>query len=345
MKKTWIIIVNVVIIVALLTFVFFYSHFENTNTTQRQIEHFENTTITMEHVTENYLEGEQRICDVWARYINSRDMTIEEAISFIRISHVLPNASAHIVYRDTLSGLSTRARSDDPDEYSVSYARTGLLNDLNWIDGIGESINISRAFTNPVNGEQSIAFCNSVSVHDPETNELKDAVLLRVLPLSELEDKWVFPHEEFENAELSMIDEDGDYIIKGHSFKNSSFFEFYRSYNAADPAFTNELFEKITSLTGSLFMVNSRGEECILAYTPVEASGGWTLLNLMPMKDLNVSTQNWLLIGYVSAGLLILLVFDTAVMLYYNKKLQAAAAEAAAANKAKTDFLSTMSLI
>ncbi|MCR5095166.1 MAG: response regulator [Erysipelotrichaceae bacterium] len=343
MKKIWIIIVNVVIMAALLTFVVFYSHFESTNTTKRQIEHFENTTITMEHVTENYLEGEQRICDVWARYINSRDMTIEEAISFIRISHVLPNASAHIVYRDTLSGLSTRARSDDPDEYSVSYARTGLLNDLNWIDGIGESINISRAFTNPVNGEQSIAFCNSIAIHDPETGELKDAVLLRVLPLSELEEKWIFPHEEFENAELSMIDEDGDYIIKGHSFKNSSFFEFYRSYNAADPAFTNELFEKITSLTGSLFMVNSRGEECILAYTPVEASGGWTLLNLMPKKDLNVSTQNWLLIGYVSAGLLILLVFDTAVMLYYNKKLQAAAAEAAAANKAKTDFLSTMS--
>ena len=343
MKKTWIIIVNVVIMVTLLTFVVFYSHFESTNTTNRQIEHFENTTITMEHVTENYLEGEQRICDVWARYINSRDMTIEEAISFIRISHVLPYASAHIVYHDTLSGLSTRARSDDPDEYSVSYARTGLLNDLNWIDDIGESINISRAFTNPVNGEQSIAFCNSIAIHDPETSELKDAVLLRVLPLSELEEKWIFPHEEFENAELSMIDEDGDYIIKGHSFKNSSFFEFYRSYNAADPAFTNKLFEKITSLTGSLFMVNSRGEECILAYTPVEASGGWTLLNLMPKKDLNVSTQNWLLIGYVSAGLLILLVFDTAVMLYYNKKLQAAAAEAAAANKAKTDFLSTMS--
>ena len=343
MKKTWIIIVNVVIMVTLLTFVVFYSHFESTNTTNRQIEHFENTTITMEHVTENYLEGEQRICDVWARYINSRDMTIEEAISFIRISHVLPYASAHIVYHDTLSGLSTRARSDDPDEYSVSYARTGLLNDLNWIDDIGESINISRAFTNPVNGEQSIAFCNSIAIHDPETSELKDAVLLRVLPLSELEEKWIFPHEEFENAELSMIDEDGDYIIKGHSFKNSSFFEFYRSYNAADPAFTNELFEKITSLTGSLFMVNSHGEECILAYTPVEASGGWALLNLMPKKDLNVSTQNWLLIGYVSAGLLILLVFDTAVMLYYNKKLQAAAAEAAAANKAKTDFLSTMS--
>ena len=44
------------------------------------------------------------------------------------------------------------------------------------------------------------------------------------MPLSELEQKWVFPQEGFEDVELSMIDADGDYIIKGHSFKNSSFF-------------------------------------------------------------------------------------------------------------------------
>jgi len=343
MKKTWVLLVNVFIMIAMLAFVVFYSNRENKEITQRQIEHFENTTITMEHVTENYLEGEQRICDVWARYINSKDMTIEDAASFIRISHVLPNASAHIVYRDTLSGLSTKARQDDADDYSVSYERLGLLNDVSWIDDIGESVNISRAYTNPVNGEQSIAFCNFITLHDSETGSPRDAILLRVLPLSELEEKWVFPQEEFKNAELSMIDADGDYIIKGHSFKNSSFFEFYRSYNAIEPAAAQELFEKITSSTGSFTMLNSRGEECILAYTPVAAAKGWTLLNLMPTKDLSVSTENWLLISFVSVGLLVLFVFDLAVMLDFNRKLQEAAREAAAANKAKTDFLSTMS--
>ena len=138
MKKTWIIIVNVLIMIALLTFVVLYSQYTNRNATQRHIEHFENTTITMEHVTENYLEGEQRICDVWTRYISSKDMSIEDAISFIRISHVLRNAAAHIVFPDTLSGLSTRAKRDDSDDYSVSYARTGLLDDVSWIHRIGE---------------------------------------------------------------------------------------------------------------------------------------------------------------------------------------------------------------
>ena len=343
MKKTWVIVVNVLIMIVMLAFVVLYSNSESRNMTQRQIEHFENSTITMERVTENYLEGEQRICDVWARYINSKDMTIDEAASFIRISHVMPNASAHIVYLDTLSGLSTKTGREGSDDYSASYSRMDLLNDVSWINAIGESINISRAYTNPVNGEQSIAFCNFITLHDPESGELRDALLLRVLPISELEEKWVFPQEEYDNAELSMIDADGNYIIKGHSFKNSSFFEFYRSYNAIGPAAAQALFEDVTSSSGSILMSNSRGEECILGYTPIAATKGWTLLSFMPMTDLNVNTQNWLLIVFVSVGLLILFVFDLAVMLNFYKKLQAAAKEAAAANKAKTDFLSTMS--
>ena len=343
MKKAWIIIVNMLIMIAMLFFVVSYSRSANRITTQRQIEHFENTAITMEHVTENYLEGEQRICDVWAHYINSEGMTIEEAISFIRDSHVLLNSSAHIVYQDTLSGLSTRAGHAGPDDYSVSYGRTNLLNDVSWIRDVGEAINISRAYTNPVNGEQSIAFCDNITLHDELTGAPRSAILLRILPLAELAQKWVFPQEEFRSAEPSIIDTDGNYIIKGHSYKNSSFFEFYKSYNTLDPAAAQEFFGNITSSTGSFFMNNSRGEECILAYTPVEAAGGWSFLSLMPVKDLTVNTQNWRLIGFISAGLLVLFLCDMAVVLDYNKKFQAAAVEAAAANRAKTDFLSTMS--
>ena len=343
MKRILVVVVNVIIMIAMLIFVVLYSVFENSNATQMQIEHFENTTITMKHVTENYLEGEQRICDVWARYINSKDMTIEEAVSFIRISHVLPNASAHIVFADTLSGLSTKSRQDSPDNFAVTYERMEFLNDVNWIGEIGNSINVTRAYTNPVNGEQSIAFCNTVTVHDPDTGTLRDAILLRVLPIAELEEKWIFPKEEFANAELSMINADGDYIIKGHSYKNSNLFEFYRSYNVVDTAKAEELFGEITSTTGSTTMLNSRGEECILAFTPIAATEGWTLISFMPMKDLSVDTENWLLIGVVSAGLVILFVFDLAVMFLFNKKLQSAAKEAAAANRAKTGFLSTMS--
>ena len=235
MKKILTIIVNVITIAAILIFVVLYSRFENTDSYRRQIEHFESTLVTMEKVTENYLEGEQRICDVWARYINSEHMTMEEAVAFIRSSHVLENTSAHLLSLDTLTGLSTRPKQGTADDYDVSYERIDLLDNTDWIDDIGKSINITRAYTNPMNGEQSLAFCNRVRLYDHEGGAPEDAVLLRVIPISVLEQKWVFPQAELVNAELSMIDANGNYILKGYSFKNASFFEFYKSYNPTDP--------------------------------------------------------------------------------------------------------------
>ncbi len=343
MRKILIIGVNIIIIASILIFVVLYSRFASQDSYKRQIEYFENTTVTMEQVTENYLEGEQRICDVWAHYICNKTMTMEEAIEYIRVSHVLPNASAHLISSETLKGLSTRPRQNTVDDYDVSYERVDILKSIDWIDEIGESINITRAYTNPMNGEQSLAFCNMVTLYDPESETLKPAVLLRVLPISELEQKWIYPQTEFENAELSMIDTDGDYILKGYSFKNSDFFEFYKSYNQTDPESATRLFERVTSSTGSVSMLNSHGEECILAFTPVDATAGWTLLGLIPAKDLKVEKENWLLFGVVSVGLMILFICDLFHMLFLNKHLQTAAREAEFANKAKTDFLSTMS--
>ena len=342
MKKI-VVFINAIIISAMLIFVVLYSRSENKESFQNRIDQFENTTVTLEQVTENYLEGEQRICDVWARYINNRNMTIDEAADYIRASHVLANTSAHIIFLDTLTGLSTRPKLGTSDDYTVSYERMSLLENSDWIDEIGKSINISRAYTNPINGEQSLAFCNRIMLNDTKSESSRAAVLLRVVPISELEQKWVFPQEEFVNAELSMIDANGDYILKGNNFKNSSFFEFYKSYNPTEPASSKELFDTITSSTGSVSMFNSRGQECILAFTPVTATAGWTLLGFVPAEDLHVDNENWLLIGVVSAGLLILFLCDLFFMIHINKKLKVTAREAEHANKAKTDFLSTMS--
>ena len=329
--------------VSMVTFVFVYSNIEKKEETKRQIEHYESSTVTMEHVTENYLEGEQRVCDVWAHYINSEeDMTMEDAASFIHISHVLKSASAHIIYKDTLEGLSTRESIIHPGDYSVSYKNMKLFDDMSWIDEtIGKSINISHAYTNPINGEQSIAFCNFIKVKNGGVR--KDAILLRVLPVSELVGKWVFPQEEFEKAKFSIIDTKGNYIIQGYSYENSNFFEFYRTYNSTDPTSFNELTHKVATSTGTFQMLNADKEEVVLSYTPFDASGGWILLSMMEMKYLNVNKENWLLTGTVSGGLLALFIFDLIAMLYFNKKLQATAEEAEVANKAKTKFLSTMS--
>ena len=341
MNKKWIAVVNIVLMLSIVGFVVLYSSYESRDVYRHQVENFEHTTLTMERVTENYLEGEQRICDVWAHFINARHMTLEQAAAFIRESHVLTNTSAHLLYQDTLTGLSTRANPQSPDSFAVSYANYTLFNDIRWIHNVGEAINVTRAFTNPVNGEQSMAFCNRISV--TEDGKQRDALLLRVVPVEEMEQKWVFPQEKFESAELSMIDVEGNYIIRGRAFKNTNFFEFYKSYNETDLTRTGELKQKVLGTSGSFLMKDSRNENAIVAHTPILSTDGWVLLSLMSEKNLNVDISDWLLISVVSLGLLTLFILDLVYMQYINKRLQLMARESEAANRAKTDFLSTMS--
>ena len=343
MKKKRIVAVNIATMLAVLAFVFIYSSYENRVAYRHQVENFVSTTRSMERVTENYLEGEQGICDVWAKYINGHDLTLEAATEFIRTSHVLTNTSAHLVFADTLAGLSTRHGPDEADGYRVSYAQIGLLDDLSWISPLGEGINISRSFTNPVNGEQSLAFCNRITLRDGEGGPVRDAVLLRIVPVSDLEEKWTYPQEELESAELSMIDRDGKYIIRGRSFKNSGFFEFYKSYTESELNDRKALFDDILTKTGWTGMRDSHGTDCVLAYTPIVSTDGWVMLSLVPAQALRSSGENWLLIGVITAALLFLLVYDMLTMRRFNMQFQEMAKEADSANRAKTEFLSTMS--
>ena len=79
LKTSWIVITNIALMCAILVFVALYSGYERKENYGSQVEHFVNATIAMEQVTGNYLEGEQGICDNWAHYINSQDLTLEEA--------------------------------------------------------------------------------------------------------------------------------------------------------------------------------------------------------------------------------------------------------------------------
>ena len=343
LKTSWIVVANIALMSDILAFVILYSNYERKENYRHQVDHFINTTIAMEQVTGNYLEGEQGICDNWAHYINSQDMTLEEAAAYVRETHSKDTTSAHLVDVETLTGYSTRPKPNTEDDYNVSYERLDLFGDGTWIADLGTAINISRTYTNPLTGEQSLAFCNRIMVRDEETKEKREAYLLRVIPTSNLEEKWFFPQEEFENEDFSVIDTDGNYVIRGRPFKNNSFFEFFKSYNQPGITAQEQLFEAVLSETGSFTMLDSKGTECIVAHTPITSTKGWVLLSLAPASDLNAFSQNWILIGVITFGLLLLLVMDFLYMNSINNKLRVMAVEAEAANKAKTDFLSTMS--
>ena len=325
-------------------------------------ENFMNMSIGMEQVTTNYLEGEQRLCDSWAACINSRKMNMNEAMSYLKVAQRIQNISAHIIRHDSFTGYSNKPKIDNPNEFTVSYQEIDIFSSLNELLGQQDQVRVTRSYTNPMNGIQSIAFCDLLELRvdesEPANNKnsaasesstskskspkFEKAVLMRVIPVELLASKWVFPSEKYNDAQISMIDSEGNYILKGKSFKNSNFFEFYKSYNQIN----KEAFENLKSViheTGMFTMHNSKAESCLIVHIPVNTSFDWTLLTYIPLKDITKNNIDWPLVIVVSVCLIILLVLDILVIMRFNRNLASAAKEADSANKAKTVFLSTMS--
>jgi signal transduction histidine kinase/CheY-like chemotaxis protein/HPt (histidine-containing phosphotransfer) domain-containing protein len=350
-KKALVIIPNLLIIVFILLFIVQYAKFKVEESNRSEIESYEKMTLTVDQIIANYLEDEQHLCDIWSNYVNrsaeaGTPMTAEEAIAYIRKAKISSEISGHLIFMDdpTLSGISTSERPGNPGDYTVSYKEVSIFENLESVSNVDGVVNITRAYTNPMNGIQSIAFMNYVQVLDPDSGNLRTGLLMRVVPLSILEQKLVFLKGEYENVEISIIDRDGDYIIRGKSLKNSNFFEYYKSYNNVTLEEYENFKSEIIGSDGSVIIKNSKGEDCMIAYAPFESLKVWYLLVYNPLSELVESrVVDWLLVGVVFVGLTILLVYNFVIMMKFNRKLSEAAVEANQANEAKSYFLSTMS--
>ena len=351
MKKALVIIPNLLIIVLVLYFIVGYANSREEESKRNIIEAYEKMTLTVDQIIANYLEDEQHLCDIWSNYVNrsaesGTPMTAEEAISYIRKAKISPEISGHLIFMDDpgLSGISTTEKLGDSGNYSVSYKNVSIFENLDSVSNVDGVVNITRAYTNPMNGIQSIAFMNYVQVLDPDTGKLRTGLLMRVVPISRLEQKLVFLKGEYENVEISIVDQDGDYIIRGKSLKNSNFLEYFRSYNHVSIEEYERIKNEIIGGVGSMNIKNSKGEDCRISYAPFDSLKVWYLLAYIPMNDLVESrVVDWLLLGTVSVGLIFLLIFNFIILMIYNRKLSEAAEHANQANEAKSYFLSTMS--
>ena len=176
MKKALVIIPNLLIIGFILLFIVRYANFKVEESNRNDIEAFEKMTLTVDQIIANYLEDEQHLCDIWSNYVNrsaeaGTPMTAEEAISYIIKAKISPEISGHLIFMDNpdYSGISTVENPDSPGDYSVSYKNISIFENLDSVSNEDGVVNITRAYTNPQNGIQSIAFMNFVKVLDPES--------------------------------------------------------------------------------------------------------------------------------------------------------------------------------
>jgi signal transduction histidine kinase/DNA-binding response OmpR family regulator len=351
LRRSIIVIINILIIGLILFFIVRYADDRANESNRASVAAFEKMTITTEQIIANYLEDEQHLCDIWTNYINrsaeaGSPMTADDAISYIRKAKISAEISGHLIYMDdgSMAGISTSASVTDPSDFSVKYNHFNIFDNLDEVSNEVGVVNLTRAYTNPLNGTQSIAFLNNATVLDEETGNLRPALMMRVVPVSRLEQKLVFLKGEYDNVEISIIDEDGNYMIHGKSLKNSNFFEYFKSYNPMSSSDYNHVVETIREGSGTMHIRNSKGEDSVISFTPLATLKGWILVAYIPAKELTASRSvDWLLLEIVSTGLLILLIFNLVIMINYNRKLAVAAEAAKQANEAKSHFLSTIS--
>ncbi|MBR1919297.1 MAG: response regulator [Spirochaetales bacterium] len=341
MRKRLMVIGNAVIVSIILFLVTVYVSQEQKRILASQIASFSNMNAAMESVTTNYVVGEQQVCNSWANYISANEMTAEEALSFVRSAITSPQIMAHILFTDSenLAGLSTTARPQTVDDYTVSYENVSLYDDsFNEIFMKQSAVNVTRIYTNPTNGVQSIAFCCPVRLKGNIS-----AILLRILPMSYVGSKWTFPMEQYKDAEIALIDTSGNYIIKDSSFKDSNFFEFYSSYNSVQGGELEKLMENVSGGSGVIELLDSTGRKRVVAHSRINSTHDWVILSMIPLDELGHLVTNWTIVGIVTVGLLLLMLFNLLIMKSFNHQLKSAIAEADRANRAKTEFLSTMS--
>ena len=223
MKRVLILLINFIIILTVTLSVVAYVDSTAEETARRSKAKFSDTTAILEEIASNYLEDSQTIADMWAALINGTEMTMEEAVAMLREMDTAGDASAHLIWADDLTGIASEAKAANPQDFTVDYSKSTLSSVIRNVSSDG-NLHISHRYTNPQTGAGVVSFCSAIRLTD-SSGAPKDAILLYVVPTNALEQRWTFPTEYGDEADVTLIDSNGEYVIKPAGMKNENFSE------------------------------------------------------------------------------------------------------------------------
>lgn len=353
--KWWLIILNVLMILAALGSVGIYSKQNRLKREELEVEGFITTVESMKQVSRSYFELEYGYVQDWVHYIQQENMTEDEALDFIRKTNTQSNRFAHIVDMDTYDARSTvcQENGDSVDCYKM-YKDS---EDTTW--QIFSSILEQMFQTGGISETGDIAILGKYMAKDTQVNVLsvgsrvrlrkedgtqKDYLLLRLIPVDSVRKMWVFPTE-YHSGEVGLITINGAYVIQSNAMRSQNFLEFIRSYNYPDD------YNKIRELEQEMLQSetirwnykDSRGQDCFWYYTRFAPDSNLAVLGYIPESDLHVKQNDAPTILVLVSVFAALMILDGSYLVSLNRELRKKAQEAYRASQAKTQFLSSMS--
>lgn len=291
-----------------------------------------------------YMSSLQNECDSWATYIENHGYSLEDAIEYLKEVNINNDVSVHILYYDTLSGLSTSLGNDgNKVDYSlVAESFTYILPQMiNGNRGEG-TVYISSAYINPVDGIKSIGFCSLLTIKDNGCEDAK-AILVKTIPVEVLHSQWLFPGA-YREAEVSLIDINGRYIIQSDSMSGDTFWTFIKKNNDLSYVDIGEYQSSFQKEDKYLVELKDQaGEDAYYVSSQIKNTLNCTFVGYIQSKALVDMGVDWHMLFYVTIGILILLLLDGSHIMSINRQLKKSVKETQNANMAKTRFLSSMS--
>lgn len=291
-----------------------------------------------------YMSSLQNECDSWAVYLENHGYSMEEAIEYLKEVNINSHISVNILYYDTLTGLSTTSKNErNKIDYSqlteaFSYILPKMVNGSR---GEG-TIYISSAYINPLDGVKSVGLCSLMTIKD-EKGEQAKAILVKTIPVKELHSQWLFPGA-YREAEVSLIDINGRYIIQSDSMSSDTFWSFIKQNNELtyiDIGKYQSSFQKKDHYLVEL--KNQSGKAAYYVSAQIENTPNCTFVGYIPAEKLAGAESDWHVFLYAAIGFGLLVLLDGSYILSINRQLRKSVEETRNANMAKTQFLSAMS--
>ncbi len=346
-KISWILVIAVNLLIAVTISFASINYFTKQSNSRYDAaeQSFSTTMDSMGQVAYGYLHTEQTFCDNWATYINIRsdEMTIDKAVSFVLNVNTDRRILSYILNYDTLEGYVVDFDSFDEisckgieDKVSDAFEKAKTCHMEN------SHLHITSPFKDPYSGVLSVGFCHNLKLLGENGNE-ESAVLVRVMPVSELQGQWPFPTG-YEQAKLALIDAEGEFIVKFDGVEQESFFDYISTYNDLNDESLGKIKNELTSSdAGDMRYLNKLGQDSCYSYQRLEPGEEWVLIGYIARENLDVTPLDLTIAVIVIFGFALLMLIDGAYIITINRRLKISMEETKFASEAKTRFLSSMS--
>ena len=343
-------ICNVFLITAAVAGSVIYANNVRASQIETKEQDFISTVESMKSVSQNYLDSERGYVENWAAYINEQQMTLPEALEFLRNINTNPARFIHIVDMDTFDAWAA-SYPPGKEQIDTYHQYKGELTE--WEQAVENSM--VEAYNGTASQFQVVGryqleetLTPAVSVGTRITlkdgSGTKDYLLLRAIPADVLKRTWVFPAE-YQSAEVGIMTKRGDYVIQSSSMKSISFPEYIRGYNFQNDFNQGESLQKELESTqsGRLYYKNFRGEDCLWFYSSFGDRSNLDILGMIQLKELQPDNSSWMIVFFICGTIVVLAAVDGLYLRHVNLRLRRTAQLAQQASEAKTQFLSAMS--